>query len=160
MLVYLLMEHPVIISSPLKRAAETARLIAGELPSVAELKEDAVLLERDYGAGAGLTREERANLYPADDFPGLEDRALAESRILEGVRRLALEAQGRDLVLVSHGEISHIFLAKLRGEETRTGRSALKNASISTLEFEEAAAFCLEYYNKSAAELTDILESM
>ena len=151
---------PVIISSPLKRAAETARLIAGELPSVAELKEDAVLLERDYGAGAGLTREERANLYPADDFPGLEDRALAELRILEGVRRLALEAQGRDLVLVSHGEISHIFLAKLRGEETRTGRSALKNASISTLEFEEAAGFCLEYYNKSAAELTDILESM
>ena len=99
-------------------------------------------------------------MYPADDFPGLEDRALAELRILEGVRRLALEAQGRDLVLVSHGEISHIFLAKLRGEKTRTGRSALKNAAISTLEFEEASGFCLEFYNKSAAELTDILESM
>ena len=151
---------PVIISSPLQRAAQTARLIAGELQAVAALREDAVLLERDYGAGAGRTRQELAQLYPQSEFPGLEDRDLAEARIVEGIRRLAQEAGGQDLILVSHGEISHIFLAKLRGEETRTGRSALKNASISTLEFDEASGFCLEYYNKSAAELTDILESM
>lgn len=148
---------PVIISSPLQRAAETARLIAGELPAVADLREDAVLLERDYGGGAGLTREQRAQLYPADDFPGLEDRTIAEKRIWEGVRRLAVEAGGRDLILVSHGEICHIFLAKLRGEATRTGRSALRNASISTLEFDTLQGFRIEYYNQSAEELKEIL---
>ena len=177
---------PVIISSPLQRAVETARLLAAELPMTAELlmtamlgadeempgadeallRTDEALLERDYGAGAGLTREERARLYPEDDFPGLEDRAAAERRIVEGVRRLALQVQERaeqpaderDLILVSHGEICHIFLAYLRGDVTHTGRSALKNASISTLTFEPTAGFQMEYYNLSAAELMQVLQ--
>ncbi len=151
---------PVIITSPLQRAAETARLIAGELPRVTALQEDSVLLERDYGAGAGLTREERAMLYPKSDFPGLEDRALAEMRIVEGIRHLAKIWQGHDLILVSHGEICHIFLAYLRGEATQTGRSALRNASISTLDYDEASGFQIEFYNQSAAELADLLESI
>ena len=148
---------PVVVSSPLQRAVETARLLAQQLKEVADFRTDAVLLERDYGAGAGLTREERAQQYPEDDFPGLEDRAEAERRIVQGVEKLAREAEGRDLILVSHGEISHIFLAHLRGESTRTGRSALRNASISTLEWNEAEGFQMEYYNQSAEELAAIL---
>ena len=149
---------PVIVSSPLQRAVETARLLAGELPFAAEVQTDEALLERDYGAGAGLTREERARLYPEDDFPGLEDRGAAERRIVEGVTRLARRAGGRDLILVSHGEISHIFLAYLRGEATRTGRSALRNASISTVKWTEETGFRIEYYNQSAQELSELLE--
>ena len=151
---------PVIISSPLQRAAETARLVAQELPGAELGPCDEALLERDYGGGAGLTREERARLYPADDFPGLEDLAAAQERIVEGVCCLAAAYEGRDLILVSHGEICHIFLAGLRGEATRTGRSALKNASISTLEFDAASGFCIEYYNQSAEELTQILKTI
>ncbi len=149
---------PVIISSPLQRAEETARLIAGELPVVEKLLEDAVLLERDYGAGAGRTRQELGVLYPQSNFPGLEDREKAEVRIVEGVRRLAQEAGGQDLILVSHGEICHIFLAYLRGETTQTGRSALKNASISTLEYADGE-FRIEYYNRSAEEIVEILKA-
>ena len=150
---------PVIISSPLQRAAETARLLAGELPYEVAVYSDEALLERDYGAGAGLTREERAQLYPQDDFPGLEDRAEAERRIVEGVKRLARQFAGQDLVLVSHGEICHIFLASLRGDATRTGRSALQNASISTVQWDENTGFQMEYYNKSAGELAEILDA-
>ncbi len=149
---------PVVISSPLQRAVETARLLAAELPMATQVYTDEVLLERDYGAGAGLTREERARLYPKADFPGLEDRAAAEQRIVQGISRLAKEAMDRDLILVSHGEISHIFLAQLRGETTQTGRSALQNASISSLEYDGEKGFQIEYYNKSAAELMEILK--
>ncbi len=149
---------PVIISSPLQRAVETARLLAAQLPVATVVRTDEVLLERDYGAGAGLTREERAHLYPNADFPGLEDRAAAEQRIVQGICRLAQEADGQDMILVSHGEISHIFLAQLRGETTQTGRSALQNASISTLEYDKEKGFRIGYYNKSAAELTEILQ--
>lgn len=151
-------QGPVIISSPLQRAVETARLIEAELPRSAGFQTDEALLERDYGRGAGLTREERARLYPNADFPGLEDRARAEARIVQGIRRLAIQADGQDLILVSHGEICHIFLAYLRGETTRTGQSALQNASISTLEWEPDREFRIEYYNQSAAELTERLK--
>ncbi len=151
---------PVIISSPLQRAVETARLVAAELPMTEEIYTNEVLLERDYGAGSGLTREERERLYPDDDFPGLEDRMEAERRIVQGIKLLARKAKGRDLVLVSHGEISHIFLARLRGETTQTGRSALQNASISTLEYDEETGLRIEYYNKSARELTEILDNI
>ena len=150
-------QGPVVISSPLQRAAETARLLAAQLELAVDIRTDDVLLERDYGAGAGLTREERAQLYPDDAFPGLEDRAEAERRIVSGVERLARQAQGRDLILVSHGEICHIFLAYLRGETTRTGRSALRNASISTVDWNETEGFRIEYYNQSAEELAAIL---
>ena len=151
-------QGPVIISSPLQRAAETARLLAGELSYAVEIGTDEVLLERDYGAGAGLTKEQRAKLYPDAVFPGLEDRSAAEQRIVGGVERLARQAKGRDLILVSHGEISHIFLAYLRGEKTKTGRSALQNASISTVEWTEDKGFQIEYYNQSAQELTVLLD--
>lgn len=153
-------QGPVIISSPLQRAVETARLIARELQQEEAPVQEETLLERDYGGGAGLTREERARLYPDDDFPGLEDRQAAQDRIFAGVRRLAQDCGGRDLILVSHGEICHIFLAALRGEQTRTGRSALQNASISTLEFDAVSGFRIEYYNQSAQELTEILKTM
>lgn len=151
-------QGPVIISSPLQRAVETARLLAGELPFSSEVRIDEVLLERDYGAGAGLTQEQRAQLYPDDAFPGLEDRVAAEQRIVGGVEQLARQAMERDLILVSHGEISHIFLAYLRGEKTQTGRSALRNASISIVEWTQEKGFQIEYYNQSAQELAVLLE--
>lgn len=150
---------PVIISSPLKRAVETARLIGNQLRA-AEFAVDAALLERDYGAGSGLTLAEREARYPDARYPGLEDREAAEQRIVQGVTRLARQFAGRDLILVSHGEICHIFLAHLRGDTTQTGRSALQNASISSVVYEEASGFSIEYYNQSAAELTDVLEEM
>ena len=151
---------PEIISSPLQRAVETARLVAEQLPWTTSVHTSDVLLERDYGRGAGLTREERAALYPADEFPGLEDRELAQQRIVDGIRMLAERTRGRDLVLVSHGEICHIFLAYLRGESTRTGRSALQNASINVLSYEGEGKFEIEYYNHSAAELTAALAEL
>lgn len=148
---------PVIISSPLQRAVETARLLAGQLRETAGFFTDAALLERDYGAGAGLTYEERQARFPNDDFPGLEDRQEAERRIVSGITRLAQTYSERDLVLVSHGEICHIFLASLREETTQTGRSALKNASISSLTYDVCKGFQIEYYNKTAEELTRLL---
>lgn len=149
---------PVIISSPLQRAKETARRIGAQLPSVAGFYEDEALLERDYGAGAGLTLAEREARYPGARYPGLEDRQAAEDRIVRGVQRLAERFAGQDLILVSHGEISHIFLAHLRGDATQTGKSALQNASISSVMYEKESGFAVEYYNQSAAELTAILE--
>lgn len=149
---------PVIISSPLQRAVETARLIGRELSYNGIIQTDHDLLERDYGVASGLMREERQRLYPDACFPGLEGRLAAETRIVQGVYRLINEQAGCDLILVSHGEISHIFLAYLRGEKTETGKSALKNAAISCLEYRKDKGFAIEYYNQSAAELTALLK--
>lgn len=151
-------QGPVIISSPLKRATETARLLAEQLPMTAGFYTDEALIERDYGLASGMTYTERERLYPQSDFPGLEDREETEKRIVQGITRLAHVYAGQDLVLVTHGEVGHIFLAYLRGECTRTAHSALKNASISTLIYEEKTGFQIEYYNQSAMELTEILK--
>lgn len=140
--------RPLIIASPLQRAVETARLIADQLGIHEEPLTDASLLERDYGLAAGLTEAERGGR-----FEGLEDRDAAENRIVQGLTRLARTYAPRDLIVVSHGEISHIFLAKLRREATRTGKSALKNAALSSLIYEEPWGFQIEYYNQTAAEL-------
>jgi broad specificity phosphatase PhoE len=51
-----------IVSSPLRRAVETARIVAGDRP----VESDPRLLEMDYGAWEGMTYEELEARDPAD----------------------------------------------------------------------------------------------
>src|SRR5512145_1907871 len=62
----------VIISSPLKRAYETARIIASHL-SLPEIEQMEGLRERDYGAASGLLPDERHNRFPDGIIPGQEE---------------------------------------------------------------------------------------
>ncbi|MBI2392901.1 MAG: histidine phosphatase family protein [Deltaproteobacteria bacterium] len=110
-----------VASSDLRRARETAEILAAELP--AELAcVDADLRERSYGCFEGLTREECAERFPDlwaahargqfVDVPGAEPRAEVTARIVRGVTRV-VETHGRlsgGIAIVTHGGVMRAFL--------------------------------------------------
>lgn len=102
---------PVIWSSPLARAAETARLVALELPADAP-RLDARLAEASFGLWEGLTRPEIEARWPGIrkrhpprewklHAPGGEDIGHLTTRL--GAALEDAKAHPGDVILVSHG---------------------------------------------------------
>lgn len=123
---------PRIYASPLRRACETAEIIAEHLQ--AEIVYCPELMEKDFGELSGLaweadTRENRVTYdYRAH---GGENDAAVRRRIESLLRQLKNNDGGEAALAVSHGGIIHMIrhvLGLPRQEES------FKNASIHELE--------------------------
>jgi broad specificity phosphatase PhoE len=122
-----------VFTSPLVRAAEAARIIAGREAAAIEIRE---FVEVDFGLFEGLTVEEIAERYPEDfkrwnanrlaaDFiyPEGESRAAFVARVASGTTRmLALwhEANlngslGSNALLVAHRGVIRAIVRELTG---------------------------------------------
>jgi probable phosphoglycerate mutase len=125
----------LVLTSPLARAAETARLAGFDEPQV---RED--LMEWDYGSYEGRTTVDIRKERPGwtlwrDGVPGGEsanevgaraDRAIDELRSIDG-----------DAVVFAHGHLLRVLAARWLGLEPSEGRLfALDPATISVLGYE------------------------
>ncbi|MHB1171473.1 MAG: histidine phosphatase family protein [Lacisediminihabitans sp.] len=99
-----------IVSSPLSRAAQTARIIAAELGlPEPEILDD--IVERHYGDAEGLTDQELARLFPADTpVPGRETREQVAERVIPALVRLAERRSGQHLIVTTHGGVIRTLL--------------------------------------------------
>lgn len=146
-----MVKHPVaaLFSSPLKRAYQTAEVVAlaQSLPvyPVEELK------EVDFGLWEGLTWEEIDRQYhedfvkwdgsPADHTPtGGESRENCRSRCKAAVERILAEADeaGGDAAIVAHGGILVFVVDYLLRNQKEKKEIIVKNASITTVEYDRA----------------------
>lgn len=94
-----------IVTSPLVRAHETARIIAGELDQPAPLVVPE-LTERHHGEIEGLTFAERMLRFPdGSRVPGLESRQAVLDRVLPALGRVARAYPERQVVVVCHGGV-------------------------------------------------------
>jgi uncharacterized phosphatase len=94
-----------IVTSPLIRAHETARIIAGELDRPAPLVVPG-LTERRHGEIEGLTFAERQTRFPDGALvPGLESRQAVLERVLPALERVARDYPGGQVVVVCHGGV-------------------------------------------------------
>ena len=127
-------EFALVLSSPLRRALDTARL-AGFEP---EVRDD--LAEWDYGEYDGVTTPEIREQVPdwtiwrygalggesVEQLAARADRAVAE----------LLEVEG-DVLVFSHGHFLRVLTARWLGLEAADGRLfALDSGTLSTLGFE------------------------
>lgn len=128
-----------VLSSPRRRALETARLAGWDVPEVTHL-----LAELDYGDYEGRTsadiRAERPDwdLF-RDGCPGGETLSHAAGRAARLLDDIAPEESDGDVVLFSHGHFLRILAAtflKLAPEKAR--HLALATASISVLGHEHS----------------------
>ena len=129
-------EFALVLSSPLKRASETAQL-AG-LGDVAEATDD--LLELGYGEYEGRTTAEIRTERPGwdlwkDGSPGGEPLAAAAERVDRVIA--CADAAGGDVALFAHGHILRILGARWLGLPPAAGsRLALSTASLCDLGYE------------------------
>lgn len=123
-----------ITSSPLSRAMETARAIAGAVG----LPEDAIVpdprvMERAYGEAEGLTLPEREKVWPDGNWPGLEDWEDVARRGMAAVEDLAHDHAGGRVIVVCHGGLINAILATISHGEVGTGKSVILNTSRTDL---------------------------
>jgi broad specificity phosphatase PhoE len=122
----------VLISSPLSRARETAEIL-GRSQGLRDLSLEPLLVERHYGLGEGLTKEERADRFPDGRVPGVEEPESIQARARRFLDTLAQAHAGRRVVAVSHGGFINVVLSVVSGGEVGTGKTFLGNASVSTV---------------------------
>jgi len=102
----------VIISSPLDRALDTAKIVAKKLHSLTPIQTDVRLLERDMGEVSGKKKE----LAPKSSWigiPGLESAAHLQARVLSFFREHATD--DANLLIVSHAGVGVMLEASRQG---------------------------------------------
>ena len=136
----------IVVSSPLKRAHETAQIIASIL-SVSEIKVEDQMTERDYGEASGLWPEERRNRFP-DGIPGQEDFELLRQRAMSGLEKIVRDHIGKRIVVISHGALTNSILYTLSGGEFGSFKTRLKNGCINQITHHNGK-WTVDFYNKT-----------
>jgi uncharacterized phosphatase len=140
-----------IVSSPLKRAFETAEILATQLdmPHII-VREN--LVERDYGEASGLLPEERKSRFPDGVIPGQEGFEHLRERAFTALNEIAEELKGRNIIVVTHGAFANSILYTISGGEFGSFKTRLKNACLNLIEF-KGERWEVVFYNKTAGEL-------
>jgi probable phosphoglycerate mutase len=115
-----------VVSSPLKRARETAAIIADGLgvqlgPAYDEL------VERDYGPLEGTPSADAIERWPTREYPGAEPLAAVASRGEAALAAIAADLPGSAVLVVCHGTIIRYTLARLAGRPV----PGIDNGSVS-----------------------------
>jgi len=130
-----------VYTSPLRRAHETAEIVAARLGLEVELVE--ALREIDVGAWSGLTRDEVAERFP-DEFARWLDRAphgyadgetyeALDARVIPALRALAHRHPTDTVLVVTHGGPSRVAQAHAAGidyVEARRRETVLDNCAV------------------------------
>lgn len=135
-----------VYSSPLRRASDTARVIAGALGVPLHVHAD--LREMSLGAWEGmplrdlLAREEKAYrawlAAPADcSPPGGERMGAFAERVMAALSEIREKYSGQDTALVTHGVVARVLVAHTLGLDlNQIYRIRVSNGSISCLIFD------------------------
>jgi broad specificity phosphatase PhoE len=128
------MQFDTAYSSPLRRAIETARIIAGS-----RIQSDPRLTEIHHGSWQGKTKQEIAEQWPDQweewtkdplsfTAPGGESPESLRTRIRDFLSTL----EGTNILCVSHGAVIQMFLSILEGGSY--GANTPVNGSVHTFE--------------------------
>lgn len=140
-----------VVSSPLKRAKQTAEIIASFL-DVPKVLIDDDFIERDFGKLSGFTPEERKNSGLSEEDAGVESFGHLTSRLIGALRRYSEQGVYQHLIVVSHGAAINAVLAVLSDRRIGTGKTWLKNTCINILHA-QGKAIEIVRYNLTAEEI-------
>ncbi len=137
-----------VYTSPLRRAFETAQVIAARLGSDLRVLEG--LREIDVGSWTGLTRTDIERRFPEAfarwltlDGHGWDDGETYEqltSRVVSAVREIAAANPGRQVVVVTHGGAIRSLIAHAAGVSRPDSRRILErihNCGVSRIVVED-----------------------
>lgn len=111
----------IVVSSPLERAVDTARVIAEAAGAARWVDEH--FNDRDYGPQTGQLKEEViARWGTVDDAPGVEPAAAVLARARPGLDALLNDAPGLSVIVVTHDAVIRPLIASI--DPTKTDLAA------------------------------------
>lgn len=138
-------EWDVLITSPLKRARQTADIIneALKLPIV----EMAEFAEKGFGDAEGMTLEERREAFPNKNYPNEESLSSFSKRLFTGIDKVTQMYKNGNVLLVAHGAVIGTILGQLSDGEIDAFQTPLLNACISNIHMENEK-WLIKNYNQ------------
>ncbi|MGX8833115.1 histidine phosphatase family protein [Amedibacillus sp. YH-ame6] len=104
-------EFEAVITSPLERTKQTADILC-EHASVMFYREDARVIEKNFGICEGMIIEQRHREYPFGHAEGEESYKEVRKRMFQAIRDYAMEYK-KDILIVSHGGAIAALLKEL-----------------------------------------------
>lgn len=153
---------PLIVSSPLVRAVDTANALASA--AGAEVEVDERLAERTYGVWEGLTSAERRASHPEAsatwesghepaELEGYERHATVAAR-MRGALDSWSDSAAEDLVFVTHGSSGRMLILDLMQLPLNSALLGfLGNCTWSVLRQHPTGAWTLYEHNQRASQL-------
>jgi probable phosphoglycerate mutase len=149
----------VVVASPLRRARETAEIVAGALDLPLELDED--LMELDFGDLEGLTLDEALAKHPLATrrfmsdvtvaAPGGESVAQVSVRVARSRQQILLRHAGKTVLVVSHvTPIKLLLAAALQADDAIVHRVFLEAASLCTVTWSSDGRSSVRLVNDTA----------
>lgn len=101
----------MIITSPLKRAVETSKIVASKMKVPFHIEE--LLIEQNYGIYEGVDRKDTRFLNNKRNFaykyPGGESMMQVAYRVYGFIERIKKEYPQKNILLISHGGVCRII---------------------------------------------------
>ena len=119
----------LIVTSPLKRAQETAKIINSELNNNIPLIVIDDFIEREFGKAEGeiITNELFDNIL-RDQIIDMESSSALQNRIYHATLKLAQENPNKNILVVAHSHVIKGLLTKL--DKKYTFRSQILNSAL------------------------------
>lgn len=140
-----------IVSSPLQRAYQTARIISNHV-NIEPIHTHNLLTERCWGAASGLTFEERKAAFSDGVVPNQEEFEPLQQRAMQALTEIQKQFSGKKIIVVSHGALINTILHAVSQGEFGSFKTRLANACVSTLQF-DGSKWNVLFYNKTMEEL-------
>lgn len=121
----------VVVSSPLQRAEQTARIIS-EDHGIPFGGTEPRLVEIDWGAAEGRPTKEMEEKYPGRSFPGREDHQAVADRGYDALEQLESRFPGQKVLVVAHGTLIRFLLSGI----IERPLPSIPNATLSVVELE------------------------
>lgn len=141
-------ELAAVLSSPLSRAVDTAKVIAAAANTT--VSADNRLIERDFGAISGTVL---SDVYAIEQYEDIESVPDTAERMLSALEEYA-ENFNKDFAAVSHGGSINSVLKTLSDGAFGSGKTRLKNTCINVLKWENGK-FSVMDYNLEPAEFEE-----
>lgn len=132
-----------IVTSPLKRAQDTAKIVQEKINVDLIVMEE--FIELSFGDAEGMTLDERLKLYPDRVYPNQEEEASFKTRFFKGLDTVHNKYKNKNILIVSHGALINAILYHYSNGELGTGKIKLTNGGITTLEMSDEKVEILEY---------------
>ncbi len=126
-----------IVSSPLRRALDSAEIVAAQTGyCIEEIVQEPLLIERDFGKAEGVSYQERHSRN--DEEWGMESMEDLSERALSGIKRHLEADKGSGILFVAHGAVLKAAVAALTaGKIKYDNDTQFKQGNISLLEYRE-----------------------
>jgi uncharacterized phosphatase len=129
----------LIVTSPLARASDTAKIIAKDIGYVGEIIENSIFIERDFGSVTNMPKADAFKRLDDGTASGVESVFDFGNRARSAIQWLETRHEN-NILIVSHGAFGQMLGTLVNGghPEDFLSYKTLENAEIFEIKIEEA----------------------